>query len=315
MVADWMEAQGNPKLLKVFLNHQLAEPWKEDDVIEQDHEYLYKNRREEYEQDEDGRQLVPTGVAVITAGVDVQHDRFELEILGHGLNGEKWNLGYHRLPCDTSIQSNYDKHLSPFMLQTFPLANGLRLRIVAMAIDSGDGARTQEVYKFCQPRFDSGIYAIKGRGGAGIPIACNPTNQKINGLINQGEEITVKLFMVGTDTAKSSIFASLKRNTVGPGYQHFPNERNLNYFEMLTAERGVLKKKNNKMVRVFEPIRTRNEALDCRVYAMAALEICGADIEKCLQTIETALIEKKQNNPRSSKKKKSGLKTISKGIK
>ena len=316
MVEDWLKAQGKPKELKVFLNHQLAETWEEDDVIELDYEKLYKSRREEYPRNKEGIRLTPNGVLCVTAGIDVQHDRFELEYVGHGLNGETWGLGYHKIPCDTSIQANYEKFLDPMWQHVFELESGIKLRVVAVTIDSGDGARTTQVYKYCRPRYDQGIYAIKGRGGAGIPIVCNPTSQKIKGLSDQGAELSVRLFNVGTDQGKSTLFSHLKIYTVGPGYHHFPNEYSLNYFEMLTAEKGVLRKVKGKMRRVFEQIRDRNEALDIRVYNQAAIEISGADLEQCKQLIDYAILEKTNNNPvRKKKAGKNGLRTVSKGIK
>ena len=85
---------------------------------------------------------------------------------------------------------------------------------------------------------------------------------------------------------------------------------------MLTAEKGTLETKNGKPRRVFKNIRDRNEALDIRVYNMAALEISGADLEQCKQMIDSAILEKTTNNPvRKKKAGKNGLRTVSKGIK
>jgi phage terminase large subunit GpA-like protein len=58
-----------------------------------------------------------------------------------------------------------------------------------------------------------------------------------------------------------------------PGYAHFPEERDAEYFIQLTAEKRKTKYRRGSGV----PIRiwvlkhgVRNEALDCRVYAIAA---------------------------------------------
>ncbi|HBO79622.1 MAG TPA: terminase, partial [Cupriavidus sp.] len=60
----------------------------------------------------------------------------------------------------------------------------------------------------------------------------------------------------------------------GPGYMHFPADRDINYFAQLTAERSIVKIANGQKYRVWElPPGRANEALDCRVYGYAAL--CG----------------------------------------
>jgi phage terminase large subunit GpA-like protein len=55
---------------------------------------------------------------------------------------------------------------------------------------------------------------------------------------------------------------------------HFPTERDINYFAQLTSERSVRKTSGGQHYRMWElPPGRANEALDCRVYAYAAL--CG----------------------------------------
>ena len=84
---------------------------------------------------------------------------------------------------------------------------------------------------------------------------------------------------MGTDTAKELLFARLKINEAGPGYCHFPLEREEEYFKMLTAEKKVLRYFKGRPKREWIKTRQRNEALDCRVYAMAALQVMGINIE------------------------------------
>jgi len=315
MVSDWKKVQGNPKELKVFINHALAEPWEEEDVIELDYEMLYNRRREKYPTGPDGQTIVPGGVCCITAGVDVQHDRFEIETVGWGLNGESWSLGYYRIPADTMNQEAFDEHLDPLWERVYPHESGVNLRIVAVAIDSGDGARTAQVYKYCHPRFTGHVFAIKGRGGPSVPLTGNPTKQKIEGQYFQGKEKTVMLYSVGVDTAKHDIFGKLKVSQIGPGYQHFPHNRSIEYFKTLTAEKAVLRKVNGRMVRRFEQIRDRNEGLDLRVYATAALEICGADLELCRQYIDKEVENIKSETAGKTTKRKGRKRNLSKGLK
>ena len=77
---------------------------------------------------------------------------------------------------------------------------------------------------------------------------------------------------MGTDAAKEIIVARLSIDEPGPGYSHFPTDRDRDYFAMLTAERPVRRFVKGVAVREWvKAAHIRNEALDCRVYALAAL--------------------------------------------
>jgi phage terminase large subunit GpA-like protein len=80
--------------------------------------------------------------------------------------------------------------------------------------------------------------------------------------------------IIGVNAAKDTISSRLAKERHGPGFMHFPADRDINYYSQLTAERSILVKKGGQRYRVWElrPGRA-NEALDCRVYNYAAL--CG----------------------------------------
>ena len=82
----------------------------------------------------------------------------------------------------------------------------------------------------------------------------------------------VNLFTIGVDAAKEAVFARLKREDPGAGYCHFPMERDVAYFEQLTAERLRTRYVKGYAQQFWWKLDgRRNEALDCRVYAYAAL--------------------------------------------
>jgi phage terminase large subunit GpA-like protein len=59
----------------------------------------------------------------------------------------------------------------------------------------------------------------------------------------------------------------------GPGYLHFPAERDAEFFRQLTAERVVTRFERGRPIRSWQAKRDgeRNETLDTTIYAMAAL--------------------------------------------
>ncbi|MDX1602022.1 MAG: terminase gpA endonuclease subunit, partial [Salinimicrobium sediminis] len=84
------------------------------------------------------------------------------------------------------------------------------------------------------------------------------------------------------DEMKSKVYSQLKLDTHGPGYCHFPDrpEYDESYFMMLTAERLERKRVNGQWTLKWHVIKNRrNEALDCRNYALATLYILYPDIE------------------------------------
>jgi phage terminase large subunit GpA-like protein len=82
----------------------------------------------------------------------------------------------------------------------------------------------------------------------------------------------VPLFTVGVDVAKETIYARLPKAPPGPGAMHFPLTRDPSWFEQLTAEHCVTRYVKGYPKREWvKDAGRRNEALDCRVYAYAAL--------------------------------------------
>ena len=83
----------------------------------------------------------------------------------------------------------------------------------------------------------------------------------------------VQLFAVGVDEAKGLLYARLRLREPGPGYCHFPisGAYDVRYFDGLTAEKAVTRYRKGRPHREWVKLRERNEQLDCRVYAMAAL--------------------------------------------
>jgi len=78
--------------------------------------------------------------------------------------------------------------------------------------------------------------------------------------------------MIGVDAAKTAIYDRLKIRDPGPGYCHFPIGRDLEYFEQLTAEKKFTRYHNGFPKQEWrKPANARNESLDSRNYAYAAL--------------------------------------------
>ena len=263
LVANEQLEQGNPEGMKVWINTELGETWEERGEQLEENE-LY-SRREIY------NAAVPDGVLVLTAGVDVQDDRFEVEVVGWGQGKESWGIRYQKIYGDM-LKEQVWEDLDNFLLQPFTKADGTQLRILSCCIDSG-GHHTDQVYRFTKERYERRVWAIKGKGGQEVPYIRNPsTNNRVK----------TPLFIIGVDAGKALLYQRLKHATKGPNYCHFPENEEAGYDEMyfrgLTAEKMVVRFKKGRSVIVWEIKDSRykrNEPLDIRNYATAALEIAN----------------------------------------
>jgi phage terminase large subunit GpA-like protein len=98
IAVEFLAAKKSPETLKASVNTVLAERWEEKHEPPMDERVLW-NRCEPFAAE------APEGVTLITAGVDVQADRLELEIVGWGRDEESWSVAYHVLPETSSART------------------------------------------------------------------------------------------------------------------------------------------------------------------------------------------------------------------
>ncbi|WP_298938127.1 phage terminase large subunit family protein [uncultured Ruegeria sp.] len=250
--------------LQTFTNVSLAETWVEEaEEVEAD---VLRARAKPYPAQ------VPAAVGVLTAGVDMQEDRLEVEVVGWGLGEESWNIDYQVFWGDPTDDVVWDE-LFEYLGQTFEHESGALIRIVATCVDTGGSkGLTTAAYGQLAGKHRRKIFAIKGKGGWDRPVVSPPSKTKTG---RKGRPVT--LFTVGTDETKLIVARRMMLET-GPGTCHFPDTRDPEYFEQLTAERLVTKMIRGFPFREWHKNRDRNEALDCRVYAYAALKIDNPNI-------------------------------------
>lgn len=260
VVKDFLTAKNNPETLKTWVNTSLGETW-EEQTEKYDPASLLA-RRENYTSAQ-----LPSGILYLTAGVDCQDDRLELEIIGWRQDGrdvppESWGVDYLVLRGDPARTTVWQE-LDAILLSEWHTEDGRALRISAACIDSG-GHHTAQIYAFCAARKGRHVYAIKGMGGA-RPV----WNHKSS----KSQKYKAPVWYVGVDTAKYAWYSRLKISEHGPGYCHFPVGYDENFFDMLTSEQLRVKYNKGRPVQEwFCPKGRRNEGLDCRVYNLAALE-------------------------------------------
>ena len=271
IVLRFLQAKDDPHKLKVIYNTIFGELWEDRGDLEDEDAFLA--RREEYPAE------LPDGVLVLTCGVDTQDNRLEYEVVGHGHYGETWGIKKGFIMGRPDNPEVWDR-LDEIIDKTYRFKDGKGLKISLTCVDSG-GHYTQEVYEACRARQNKRVFAIKGKGGDGVPYVAPPTKVPIR----QNKRITCWLYTIGVDAGKSLIMSSLKVQEPGPKYCHFPRGEDRGYdalfFNGLLSERLVLKRSRGRDRWMWEKIpgHNRNEALDCRNYAMAAFRILNPDLE------------------------------------
>ena len=265
---NFLHAKENEQLLKVWINTTLGETWV-DKGEAPDWQRLFE-RKENY-----AIGTVPYGGLVLTAGVDVQKDRIEVEIVAWGQKRESWSVDYQVFEGDPGKASTW-QHLSALMGTLFPSEDGLERPISMIAVDAGYA--TQEVYGWIRTQPPGRVMAVKGIDKALVPVGA-PSRVDVT-ILGQKLRRGAKLWPVGVSVLKSELYHVLKLSQTDEGfpvgYCHFP-AYGPEYFKQLTAEQLVTKISKGYPKREWQKIRERNEALDCRVYARAAAIAIGAD--------------------------------------
>ena len=261
---QWIEAQGNPTKLQAFVNNVLAETWEVKGDRVSDHELA--QRAEDY-----SIEPLPDGVVLLTAGTDVQPNRLVSEVVGWGSGEETWSIDYIETFGNPDLDDIWLLHDANVLNRVYTRSDGVQLRVARCCVDTG-GANTAAVYQAVKARLDGGVLlGTKGMPGEGKPIIGNPTHSNLG---------KIPLFPIGTFTAKDLVMGRLKLSEPGPGYCHLPKRYRSGFFEEITAEEVRVKYSKGFPVREFVKIRPRNEALDCRVLATAALASLNVRIDE-----------------------------------
>jgi phage terminase large subunit GpA-like protein len=265
MVEEFLRAKADAPALKTWLNTRAAETWEEDYASKVSADGL----RERCEHFPMG--VLPEGSVALSFGIDVQDNRLAISGWAWGRDEEGW-LVYHAEIFGDPSRADLWKQVDEAVLREWEHASGAKLRPDVVCVDSG-GHFTAEVYQFARERARQGVIAIKGASQRNKAVIGKGSRVDINA---RGKTLKrgAMVFSIGTDTAKSTLFARLKHNDPGEGYLHFPMEVTDEYFQQLTAEKQVM-----KYTRGGFPVRewvkkpnARNEALDTLVYAYAGLQ-------------------------------------------
>ncbi len=289
IVLAFLQAQGDSRKMQVVYNTIFGKLWENRGDLEDEDSLL--SRREEYPAE------LPDGVLVLTCGIDTQDDRLEYEVVGHGHFGETWGIEKGILMGRPDADKTWAA-LDEILDKVYRFEDGLGLRI-SMSFQDEGGHFTQEVRQRCRERIGRKLFCIKGIPGQDRPYTGPP--KKVRIVINGVHTDNCWQYQIGVDAGKQHIMDGLRVKKPGPRFCHFPKRDDYGpgYFSGLLSEALVHneKAKTNRNLWRWEKIpgHERNEALDCRNYAMAAFKALPKDldaIDRRLQQARGKAVEK-----------------------
>lgn len=243
------------------------------------------------------KRTVPNGVKFLLASVDVQKNRFVVQVEGFGKNLESWIIDRFNIrlsyrddengqakPIDpASYAEDWDTITNNVINKTYPLSNGNgELPILLTACDSGghEGV-TNNAYSYWRRLSAKGIthrdfrrskfILIKGNGNQSAQLIRetfpDSTRQHRRKILAIGD---VPVYLLNSNLFRDIVSNDCERGEVGPRYVHFPNWLDARFFNELTAETRTAKGWVNKS-------RRSNEAFDLMCYTRALIKLLKAE--------------------------------------
>lgn len=215
---------------------------------------------------------VPKEVLILTAFCDVQDDRLEVVTWGFGLNDQKWRIDKEVFMAPPTRKVDHPivwEQLEVFRKKTYIHESGVEMAISGFGIDTG-GHFADQAYNFVRGKYAERCFATKGNSQMGAPLVMRPTKS------NKGK---IPLHLVGTDTAKRTIFGNLRAKKKDEnGYIHLQDSMSEEECKQILSERLRPKRIKNakgvfENIKTYQKTRDRNEELDCLVGAYIVMKM------------------------------------------
>lgn len=311
LVEEFLTICDDPDALRAFWNLVLAEPW-EDRTDQVDPDTL-EARKADYGAE------VPEGVGVLTAFVDVQKNRLELQVQGWGIREESWVIRHVRIYGDPERDEVWDR-LEGLRTSTWTHASGRKMRIEAMGVDAS--YLTKQVFKYVKGKGAQKVYAFDGQGGKRSYVLQRPRKLNRDG---------VRPWKVAVNAFKDVLFRRLRIQRPGPGYLHFvspPDETDEDegrvivdtgmdseYFAQSRGEEVRWERSAGQLRRRYHQTGP-NEFIDLHVGCMAALHTLpavGKNLPRWVKEASAGVDEADEDEEEPDQKDEAPARTVTRG--
>ena len=273
----FLETKKYPERLQNFVNSWLAEPWRDDtaklkqeEVIEALKAYAIHKRG-----------IVPSEAVALTAGVDVQEDRFYFVIRAWASDYTSWLVLEGEVPTWEMLKKI-------LFMNRYPTTDGSQMAVELACIDSG--YRTQEVYRFVEENYPRAV-AVKGASSdmKGRPYSL--PSQELRRQLGISAP-----YLVNTLFFKDFIYMRRGIPPGEPGAWYIYEGVSKEYLQHITSEVRKIRKGRVRWEKRTE--HTPNHLWDAEVYAAVAAEILNVPY----RSKHTQIAE--QNKPQKGRKKR-----------
>lgn len=217
---------------------------------------------------------IPEEGLVLTAGVDVQHDRLAVVIRAWGRDEKSWLIYWGELHGTPSqITDPVWASLEKLLWTPIPHASGFNLTVRATSIDTSDGQTNDAVYKWVKKHSRKKVLPIKGSNNYDAPIyKVPPKTRKV--YRTKAENYGLTVYMVGTQKAKDLIIGSddgtgrIRLSGNQYGVMNWYVGVRADYYEQLLSEVKAPHHQLKGRLVWQKKAGVNNEGLDCEVYAL-----------------------------------------------
>lgn len=244
--------------------------------------------------------ICPMEGLILTAGVDIQDNRYARVIRAWGRNNNSWLVSWKEVFGNIPVQETdeagnfvgiWKELMDDLVLADIPHASGKPMKISAISIDAADNSEL--VYRFVLQASEilrnEGRYIFATRGVRDLrfsedEIYKDPTSRDINNTENNtrislAEKMGVPLYYIGAHRAHEEILrrVALNKNKEAKSNMYFHNEQAYGqYEEQMTSCRKIIDTNSSYTKSVFKLIAgKRKEAMDAEKMALHASYAVG----------------------------------------
>lgn len=215
------------------------------------------------------RGIVPACGVLLTAGVDCQDDRTEVQVVAYGRNRRRWVVDYRVIPYHIGDEAGREA-LNALLKARWRTSLGLPLALDMLAIDSG--TYTDDVWSWAKRHPWSRVILVKGASSQNGPILMPQKFERRND--GHAKRRQKRAFMLNVSQLKGDFYTWLKKTDPEErGFVSFARGLGDEFYRQIASEVRVLSRSSSGVVtsswKLAEPTR-RNEALDTMLYSEAA---------------------------------------------
>jgi phage terminase large subunit GpA-like protein len=260
---SWFKARGDAAAEQTFMNDTVGLPFRAIGEA-----VAWETLRDRASESHYPVGRIPAGYQIVTAGVDCQGNRVEVQVKAYGRDGRSCVVDYRVIPGHIS-EPKCQEALDALMVQTWPNAHGRRLGVDMLGIDGN--AWTEDVWAWVKRWPSAKVIMVRGANSDHAPLLERVKRER--GSQGQLLKYSRRFYNFGSSVMKLALYRNLqKTDPLERGFIELPRGLDDEFFRQLTAERRQAKKRKDgfTVYRWMKDPAVANEALDTHLQADAA---------------------------------------------